>query len=460
MTPTVVPASFRDPAGFVWTDGETIFRHVGQEHREHYDRMLSSGMYDALVADAMLVPHEETREVASPRPDAYKILRPEVVDFISYPYEWSFSQLKDAALLTIEIQKRAMEHGMSLRDASAFNVQFHRGRPVLIDTLSFEVLPEGRPWIAYRQFCQHFLAPLALMAHNDVRFGALSRIHIDGIPLDLASKLLPRRTRYTPGLLAHIHAQARMEVRHQKRSAPVQQSRKELSLQALKGIVWSLERAVRKLDWTAPKTPWRDYYQEAGHYSESALEHKQQIVGGFLDDAGGQSVWDLGGNVGVFSREASRRGRNVVCFDVDPACVDANYRKVVQDKETRILPLLTDLGNPAPALGWAGRERASLAERGPADVAMALALVHHLAIGNNVPLEMIAEFFAELGRKLVIEFVPKSDPMVQTLLANREDIFPSYDRPGFERAFGKHFSIRRTEPVKDTERLLYLMDRR
>lgn len=460
MTPTVVPASFRDPAGFVWTDGATIFRHVGQEHREHYDRMLGSGLYDSLVADGMLVPHEETTEVASPRPDAYKVLRPEVVDFISYPYEWSFSQLKDAALLTIEIQKRAMEHGMSLRDASAYNAQFHRGRPVLIDTLSFEILPEGRPWIAYRQFCQHFVAPLALMAHDDVRFGTLSRVYIDGVPLDLASKLLPRRTRYTPGLLAHIHAQGRMEVRHQKRGVPVRPSRRELSLRAFKGIVWSLERAVRKLEWTVPKTAWRDYYQEAGHYSEPALAHKQEIVGAFLDEAGGESVWDLGGNVGLFSREASRRGRNVVCFDVDPGCVEANYRRVVRDKETRILPLLTDLRNPAPALGWAGRERASLAERGPADVAMALALVHHLAIGNNVPLEMIAEFFAELGRKLVIEFVPKSDPMVQTLLANREDIFPAYDRPGFERAFGKHFTIRRTEPVKETERLLYLMDRR
>ena len=152
MTPTVVPASFRDTAGFVWTDGDAIYRHVGQEHREHYDRLLSSGLYEALVSKGFMVPHEETTDVASPRPGAYKIVRPEVVGFISYPYEWSFGQLKDAALLTLEIQKLAIEHGMSLRDATAYNVQFHRGRPVLIDTLSFEILPEGKPWIAYRQF--------------------------------------------------------------------------------------------------------------------------------------------------------------------------------------------------------------------------------------------------------------------------------------------------------------------
>jgi ribosomal protein L11 methylase PrmA len=460
MSPTVVPASFRDPAGFVWTDGGAVYRHVGAEHREHYDTMLASGLYEDLVAAGLIVPHEEVTDVASPRPGAYKVLKPEVVSFISYPYEWSFSQMKDAALLTLDLQKRAMERGMSLRDASAYNVQFHKGRPVLIDTLSFEVLQEGKPWIAYRQFCQHFLAPLALMAHCDVRFGSLSRTYIDGVPLDLAAAVLPRRTRYSPGLLAHIHAQARVEMRHQRATTPPKTSNRELSLQRLKGIVWNLERTVRKLEWSLPKTAWRDYYQEAGHYSDAALDHKKDLVGSLLDDAGGESVWDLGGNVGVFSREASSRGRQVVCFDIDPGCVEMNYRKVRTDGEDNVLPLLCDLRNPSPSLGWANRERWSLAERGPADVAMALALIHHLAVGNNVPLPMVAQYFAELGNKLIIEFVPKSDPMVQTLLANRDDIFPDYDIPGFEHAFGQYFEIDRREPIKDTDRVLYLMHRK
>jgi hypothetical protein len=460
MSPTVVPASFRDPAGFVWTDGGAIYRHVGSEHREHFDAFISSGLYDELVSDGMLVPHEETTAVESPRPGAYKILKPEVVDFISYPYEWSFSQLKDAALLTLDIQKRSMERGMSLRDATAYNVQFHRGRPVLIDTLSFEVAPSGRPWIAYRQFCQHFLAPLALMAYLDVRFGSLSRTYIDGVPLDLAAHLLPRRTRYNTGLLSNIHAQARVERRHQRAGAAPKMKQREMSEQALKGIVWNLERTVRKLEWSLPKTAWRDYYEEAGHYSEAATEHKKDLVARFLDEAGGRSVWDLGGNVGVFSRVAAGKGRSVVCFDIDPGCVEMNYRKVKQDAETGVLPLLSDLRNPVPALGWANRERAAFAERGPADVAMALALIHHLAIGNNVPLDMVAEFFSELGNRLIIEFVPKSDPMVQTLLANREDIFPDYDRAGFERAFGARFEIERSEGVKDTDRVMYLLRRK
>jgi hypothetical protein len=457
MTPTVVPSSFRDPAGFVWSDGAAIFRHVGEDHRAHYDLLMSSGLYDALVSKGLMVPHVEVSDVESPRPGAYKVLRPELVEMISYPYEWSFSQLKDAALATLEIQKVAMEHGMSLRDASAYNIQFHRGKPVLIDTLSLGVLPEGKPWDAYRQFCQHFVAPLALMAHRDVRFGGLSRLHIDGVPLDLASGLLPRRTRYTPGLVAHVHAQARVELRHRKAGVPAKSSSRQISLQQLKGIVWSLERSVKKLEWNLPKTAWRDYYEEAGHYSEDALSHKRELVGRFLDDAGGKTVWDLGGNVGVFSREASSRGHSVVCFDIDPGCVELNYQKVKKDGETGLLPLLCDLRNPIPALGWANRERVSMAERGPADVAMALALIHHLAVGNNVPLEMIAEFFSELGRKLIIEFVPKSDPMVKTLLANREDIFPAYTIDGFEAAFGQRFVIEQKEPIKNTDRVLYLL---
>lgn len=460
MSPTVVPASFRDPAGFVWTDGGAIYRHVGEGHRADYDAFMSSGLYDELVAEGLLIPHVETTEVTSPRPGAYKVLKPEIVGFISYPYEWSFSQLKDAALVTLEIQKRAMEHGLTLRDASAYNIQFHRGRPVLIDTLSFGLAPAGKPWIAYRQFCQHFLAPLALMAHVDVRFGSLSRTYIDGVPLDLASDLLPRGTRFSAGLQTNIHIQARVERRHQSAGAPPKVKERAMSDQALKGIVWNLERTVRKLEWNMPKTAWRDYYAEAGHYSDAAAEHKKDIVGRFLDEAPGRFVWDLGGNVGVFSRIAAAKGRDVVCFDIDPGCVEANYRKVTDDGDTNVLPLLCDLRNPVPALGWANRERAAFAQRGPADVAMALALIHHLAIGNNVPLEMVAEFFAELGNTLIIEFVPKSDPMVQTLLANREDIFPDYDPAGFERAFGTYFTIERKEPVKETDRVMYLLRRK
>jgi hypothetical protein len=455
---SVLAASFRDPAGFVWQEGGVLYRHVDDSHKQHHNAFLESGLYENLADDGLIVRHEEVTNVSSPRPGAYKVLKPEVVDFISYPYEWCFGQLKDAALLTLEIQRRALDHAMSLRDASAYNIQFHHGRPVLIDTLSFEVLPEGRPWVAYRQFCQHFLAPLALMTHCDVRLSSLLGVYIDGVPLDLASRLLPRRTRLSPGLLAHVHAQGRLESRR-KRDAP-DVSKRTLSLQGLRAIVWNLERTIRKLEWEPGKSVWSDYYAEADHYSDRAFEHKKELVGKFLDQTRGSVVWDLGGNIGVFAREATARGKSAVCFDVDLACVEANYRRIVADEETQLLPLVGDLTNPTPAIGWANKERASLQERGPADVIMALAVVHHLAIANNVPLEMIAQFFGGIGRSAIVEFVPKDDQMVQLLLANRDDIFPRYTQEGFEQALESVFAIRQRESIDGSKRVLYLLDRK
>jgi hypothetical protein len=456
MTPPVVPASFRDPAGFVWTDGTAIFRHVGAEHQKHYDHLMSSGLYDALVADGLLVPHREIADVASPRPDAYKVLQPEVVAFVSYPYEWCVGALRAAALATLAVAGRALDFGMSLRDASAYNIQFHRGRPVLIDTLSFEVLSEERPWIAYGQFLRHFLAPLALGAYVDPRLLALSRLHIDGVPLDLAAGLLPRRTKLRGGLLAHIHAQARP--RPARRGAPG----RTFTLQRFRGLLHNLERTVHKLEWEPSASGWSEYYEEATHYSDDARANKAELVGKFLDDAAGPGamVWDLGANTGVFAREATKRGMSAVCFDADHACVEANYRRIVRDGEKDVLPLVCDLTNPSPSTGWASTERASLIERGPADVVLALALVHHLAIGNNVPLEMVARFLAAVGRSLVIEFVPKQDQMAQKLLETREDIFPNYTAASFESAFAEPFTIDRREAVADTGRTLYLMRRR
>ena len=203
--------SFRDPSGFVFERQGELYRQVNVIHAEHYDHLVASGLYDHLVRSGLLIPHQEVEIPASEPTRAYRVLKPERIDFVSYPYEWSFGQLRDAARVTIKAQAAALDHGMSLRDASAYNIQFQRGHPLLIDTLSFEKLPEGSPWVAYRQFCQHFLAPLALMSHRDVRLGQLLRIHLDGIPLDLAVRLLPWRTRLRPSLLLHLFLHARSQ---------------------------------------------------------------------------------------------------------------------------------------------------------------------------------------------------------------------------------------------------------
>ena len=458
MTGVPLGSSFRDPSGFVFLRDGVLYRQVNERHREHYDLLIGSGLYRRLVDDGLLVAHEEVDPGLAATEGGYLVLRPERVPFVAYPYEWCFGQLKEAALATLRIQRTAMDAGLSLRDASAYNIQFVDGRPVLIDTLSFERLPEGRPWVAYRQFCQHFLAPLALASYRDVRLLGLLRDHLDGIPLDLAAGLLPRRARTRMPLLLHLFLHARSQTRHAA-DAPSETPRagRPFSPQAFRGLVDSLEKGVRALSWEPGRTTWSDYYAEAEHYPAAAMEHKEAVVGAFLDQIRPRTVWDLGANTGRLSRLASSRGIPTVAFDLDPAAVELDHREVTRAGETRLLPLVQDLANPSPALGWDGHERMSLAERGPADLAMALALVHHLAIGNNVPLGRLARTMRGYGEHLIVEWVPKEDPKVQGMLATREDVFDGYTRSGFEAAFAEPFEVLRREELRGTGRSLYLM---
>jgi hypothetical protein len=452
----VLASSFRDPAGFVFRRDGVLYRGIRAPGRPHYEALMSSGLYEELVGAGLLVPHDEVLLADAPR-GLDRIIRPAEVPFVSYPYEWCFSQLKDAALATLEIEKRALRRGLTLVDASAYNIQFLRGRPVLIDTLSLRLYEAGEPWTAYRQFCQHFLAPLAVMSLRDVRLGGLARVHIDGLPLGLASSLLPLRSRLRPSLLLHLHLHARSQRRYEGRDVRI--ARGQVRLRSRLGLVDSLESGTRRLRWRPRGTEWADYYEDT-NYGPEGLAEKRQAVEEFVLAVRPRTVWDLGGNVGTFSRAAAASGAQILSFDVDPACVERNYLRVRAEREALILPLLMDLDNPSPATGWDNAERMSLLERGPADAVLALALIHHLAIGNNVPLDRIARFLARAGRSLLVEFVPKTDSQIKRLLVVREDVFESYTPEGFERAFGEHFEIDRLIPLAGSQRTLYAMTRK
>jgi len=455
-TKTAVFSSFRDPSGFLFRQDGIIYRQVNSIYKENYEHLYQSGLYDALIKDSLLIPHEEA-DLSFPQPEtAFKTIKPELIPFISYPYEWCFSQLKDAALTTLRIEKISLDYGMSLKDCSAYNIQFRNGKSIFIDTLSFEKYREGQPWIAYRQFCQHFVAPLSLMSHKDIRLNQLFRIYMDGIPLDLTSSLLPWHTRLKPSLLFHIHLHARSQKHYADKPAAIRKNK--LSRMGLVGIMDHLESAVRKLRWKPYGTEWADYYQNT-NYLPQTFEQKKIIVAGFLDRIKPVAVWDLGANMGIFSRLVSDRGIPTISFDIDPAAVENNYLECVAKGETSILPLMIDLTNPSSGIGWENKERMSLKERGPADAALALALVHHLAISNNVPLSRIAGFFSDICKWLIIEFVPKTDSQVQKLLATREDIFPDYTQQAFETEFHKFFTISDIVPIQNSKRTLYLMQK-
>ena len=450
-------ASFRDPSGFVFSRGGVLYRQVNRSYAAHYDRLVASGLYADLVARGLLVAHEEVD--AAPEADgAYRVLRPERVDFVSYPYEWCFSQLRDAAELTLELERRAQDFGMTLKDASAFNVQLRRGRPVWIDTLSFEIRREGSPWLPYRQFCQHFLAPLALVAHRDPRLGSLSREHLDGVPLDLATALLPARAWLDPHLLVHLRIHARFQRRHAGRADASARTRR-VGRRGLEGLVAALAASLRRLRPPAAATAWSGY-READSYAEPAAAERRARVAAWLASLRPDSLLDLGANTGAMSRIASGLGVPTIALDSDPVCVEAAWRQARASGDPYLLPLVVDLTNPSPALGFANAERAPFAERFRAGAVMALALLHHLAIANNVPLPLLASWLAGLGEELLVEWVPKSDPQVRRLLATREDVFPDYGREGFERAFAPRFETLEVAPLPGSERVLYRMRRR
>lgn len=448
------PASFRDPSGFLFNRDGVLYRQINMSYKEEYEQFIHSGLYSSLVERGWLIPHQEVG-ITFARPDlGFKVIQPEPISFISYPYEWCFSQLKAAALLTLEIQKKALGDGMLLKDCSAYNIQFQNSRPVFIDTLSFERYREGEPWLAYRQFCQHFLAPLSLMSRTDIRLNQLLRIYIDGIPLDLASTLLPSRSISNVHLLSHIHLHSKSQSYFSDKKVKLKE--RKMSRLALRGLVDSLYTVVKKLRWQPRKKGWAEYYKDT-NYSSNALEHKRQLVSDYLDRLKPEMVWDLGANIGFFSRLAGDKGIYTVSIDSDPAAVEKNYIECIKNGETNILPLVIDLINPSPGIGWENKERMSLLARGPADTVLALALVHHLAISNNVPFSRISKFFKNFAKKLIIEFVPKSDSQVERLLSSRQDIFKDYTARAFESEFRKYFIVESCTQIYDSERTIYLM---
>jgi hypothetical protein len=453
----ISPGSFRDRSGFVFFRDSQAYRQVNKDYAETYEALIGSGLYNELVRKYSLIEHEEVSIENAVSCDAHKVIKPRLIPFIAYPYEWCFSQYKDAAILTLEIQRTALDYGMSLKDASAYNIQFIDCKPVLIDTLSFEKYTEGKPWVAYRQFCQHFLAPLALICYRDVRLNQLMRVFIDGLPLDLVSSLLPFRTKTKFSLVSHIHLHSRAQKRFSDKGFSDKKGR--ISRIGFISIIDSLTSAVQSLTWDPEKTVWSDYYDKT-NYTGRGFAHKREIVSMFLDEIkDAKTLWDFGSNVGEFSRIAARKGLQTISFDADPHVVEENYIKAVREDEKNLLPLLCDLTNPSPDIGWENKERLSLLKRGPVDIVLALAVIHHLAISNNVPLSNLAKFFSSICNALIIEFIPKSDARVQRLLSTRTDIFIDYNQECFEYEFKKYFSVLNSVPVKDSERTIYLMSK-
>lgn len=417
--------SFRDISGHVFTDGTTVLRTVNACYQEQWEALEASGFLQRMEKEGLLVRHTER----PPLPGSWKTLEVERIPFISYPYEWSFSQLKQAALLTLQLQKRALEEGFILKDATAYNVQFVGSRPVFIDLLSFEKHDGKSAWQAYGQFCRHFVAPLALIAKTDWRCGLLSRQWIDGVPLELACRLLPWHARLSPGLYLHLYLHAGMQKKYEDgRKAAAKVRSATMGRRQLLDLADSLERCVAGLSAPEQNTEWGEYYTDT-NYTPAGAEEKSRIVERVAAEHGGELAVDLGANTGVFSRMLCGHFKTVLAPDMDPRAVEKHAVSLAASGNAAILPLVLDLSSPSPDSGWACRERRSFMARCDADMVTALALCHHLVMGAGIPLPHVASFMASLVRPggiVLFEFVPREDSQVQRLLAARDDIFASY----------------------------------
>jgi hypothetical protein len=355
---------------------------------------------------------------------------------------------------------KCLDAGLVLKDASAYNIQFKGGRPVFIDHLSVDLAEKYPVWPGYGQFCRHFLAPLALMSKKDIPVSALQMKYIDGIPLDVAARMLPFRCRFSLSLFSHIFVHARLQQKYADSGGQKKTFERKLGVSQLKSIAQMLYSTIEDMKWKpAQQTEWGAYYGDT-NYTPHAMEAKQSIIRGMAAGLKPGKVLDIGGNDGTMIRLAAPEKGYAVCCDIDPVAVEHCYRQSKSDAKSNVLPMLQDLTNPSPALGFASAERDSFISRCKADLVLALALIHHLAISNNLPLEYIVQFLAKLGKHCLIEFVPKEDSQVQRLLVTREDIFPFYNSQEFEKVFGDSFSLIEKKNIPESKRILYLFARR
>jgi hypothetical protein len=449
--------SWRDPSSRVFAHDGRILRALDAVGTADYEALEAASFFADALNDGRVVGTRRLEQVPDELSrDAWlAVLEHERVPVITYPFEWTFSMLRDAALLQLELNRRALQADLALKDATPYNVQWRGTRPVFIDVGSFERLRAGEPWAGYRQFCMQFLYPLMLQAYKDLPFHPWLRGSLDGIAPGDARALLAGE-RFRKGVLANVLVHARMESRYADvagREVKREMKRAGFGKELLAANFGKLEKLVRGLEWKAGETAWTGYAEDNTYDAEAAAAKER-----FVREAAARRrvplAWDLGCNDGRYARVAAESADLVVALDADHATVDALYRRLREERREDVLALVMSVTDPSPDLGWRGRERAALERRGTPELVLCLALVHYVCIAGNVPVRELLDWLRSLDATLVIEFPDRSDPMVQRLLGGkRAGSNPDYERDRFERALEERFEVDRSAAVSGTRTL-------
>lgn len=459
-------ASFRDRSNRVFYCGDAVYRGLRGDALDDWKALVATRFFPEMMAEGRIA---RTEQVSKPEglPETLaseydEFLKHERIPFVSYPYEWCFGMLKDAALLHLDSMLSALEEGMILKDSSPFNVQWRGVQPVFIDIPSFERYQNGAAWIGYRQFCQMFLYPLFLQAHKDIPFHAWFRGDIEGLPPSEFVKLLSFRDLFRRGALTHGYLHAKVESKYAHTSRDVRNDLRSAGfhVELIKANVRNLRSLINKLSWKRHESTWANYAKD-NSYTDEDSRAKHQFTRDVFASGKWDLVWDLGCNTGDFSRIAAAGGSMVVAVDSDHLSIERLYQTLKSEGSTTILPLVGNLANPSPALGWRCKERKTLPERGTPGLVLALALIHHIVITANIPMSEFVDWLAQLGADLVIEFVSKEDVMVKTLLRNRLDQYADYELDTFEQVLRRRFEIeKRTALQSGTRTLFFARNRR
>jgi hypothetical protein len=436
-----------------------VLRALSERGLADWEALEASELFRKKVTEGALVATERVA-VADlpgdlPTRGAAAVLRHERIPVVSYPYEWPFGMLKDAALLELDLLLGALDEGLVLKDGSPYNVQWHGTSPVFVDVGSFERLREGEPWAGYRQFCMLALYPLMLQAFRGVPFQPWLRGSLEGIAPAEMRALLGGRDRFRPGVLSNVVLHARLEHRYADREVKSELRRAGFHAELIRANARKLSKLVRRLSWEPGATAWSGYGED-NPYGEADAAAKEAFVAETAGLRRRELLWDLGCNDGRYTRVAAREADYAVAVDGDAAVIERLYRTLRAEGSSRILPLVGDLADPSPGLGWRHEERRPLEERGRPDLTLCLALVHHVALSSNIPIAEFLDWLAGLGTELVIEFPTREDPMVKRLLDRKAPgANPDYETDAFERALTERWRIDRSETLPSGTRLLY-----
>ena len=460
--------SFRDPSGRVYrldeTEGSRIVRGLTEEAASTIDRLLSEPFFRNLVAAGDVVQttslsHQDSATSRMVEMGWRSAVEHEPVEFITWPYEWPFSMLKDAALLQLRLLDASVRNGWIMKDATPYNIQWKGNRPVFIDVPSFVPFEDGDYWQGYRQFCSTFLTPLLLTAHLGIPFQPLLRSRLEGIPPDEAIRYFQGWKRFKRGVLSHVWFPAKAERRILSRGAPSKPvaSKRGQPRTMLLALIDSLMRLVNRLSYGHSGSDWSQY-SETHTYSENDFQRKRNFIDRHASALRPRLLWDLGANTGVFSRVAAQHSDIVVAVDGDHDAVDMLYQDTLEAGEQNIIPLMLDIANLSPSQGWAGRERAAFDRRRSPDMVLCLALIHHMRVSANIPLALFVEWLRSLDATAIVEFVDRDDEMFLTLIKERALEYEDYTAEHFQMEILRYFNIRDRLQLMDGKREILLIE--